>query len=98
MRQFLGNEHEEKQRKGELRSILTATMYGLLFGGLIGAVLAGYDGMLVGMFAGAPLMSLFSILGVRAERLQQLRAQAKAQSSPPPTTAIVRRRRSGQGQ
>jgi predicted lipid-binding transport protein (Tim44 family) len=83
MQKFLGDEEEEKRRKDELRSIVSATFYGLVFGSLIGALLGGYGGFLIGMFAGAFLLSLFSVLGVKATRQRSARGQKKPPAASP---------------
>jgi predicted lipid-binding transport protein (Tim44 family) len=86
MKQFLGDDSEEKRRKDELRSILSASAYGLLFGGLGGGALAGYRGFLLGMFIGMVGLSLFAILGIRAERMQRDR-QSRQQNAAASTGA-----------
>jgi predicted lipid-binding transport protein (Tim44 family) len=93
---ILGDESEEKLRKGELKSILNAALYGFVLGGLIGGVLAGYGGLLWGLFAGAFAMSLFSILGVKAIRREKQRQTLRSGAAEPRgSKAAVPRRRLG---
>jgi predicted lipid-binding transport protein (Tim44 family) len=96
MQTILGDDKEEKVRKSELKSILNAGVYGFVLGGLIGGVLAGYGGFLVGLFCGAFLMSLFSVLGIKATRREHdRRTQAEGGNGIKPAPPSLPRRRGG---